>query len=88
MDFFAQNLPVTLLSLKQTCLMRGNPGRGAHMAAMHPGWRVRWLLMDYSLTYGHHGLRSCSTHLQKILCQWCGLHVPVTHVRPPDTLHM
>ena len=28
-----------------------------------PGVRVRRLLMDYSLSYGHHGLRPCSTHL-------------------------
>ena len=38
-------------------------GRGARAAAMQPGRRVRWLLMDYSLSYGHHGLRPCSKHL-------------------------
>ena len=30
---------------------------------MHHGWRVRWELIDYSLSYGHHGLSPCSTHL-------------------------
>ena len=33
-DFFTQNLPVTLVSQKQPCLMRGCLGRGARMAAM------------------------------------------------------
>ena len=23
---------------------------------------MRWLLVDYSLSYGHHGLSPCSTH--------------------------
>ena len=31
-------------------------------ASMHLGCRVRWLLIDYSLSYGHHGLSPCSTH--------------------------
>ena len=32
------------------------------MAAIHQGWRVRWLLIDYSFFHGHHDLIPCIIH--------------------------
>jgi hypothetical protein len=43
--------------------MRGCLGRGARIRRSCTRGDVRWLLMDYSLSYGHHGLRPYSTHL-------------------------
>ena len=34
-------------------------------AVVHQGRRVRWLLIDFSLSYGHHGLSPCSTHQEE-----------------------
>ena len=42
--------------------------------------------MDYSLSYGHHGLRPCSTHLGEGTVSMGQATGPIyTHVRPPDT---